>query len=176
MSLFTTSIPGPQPVAQVAKDIIRRGLIVGPLLLIVGGSIWGLAGLSSTAYGIGLVLVNFAMAAAFITYTSRISLGLLMVSVMFGFLIRLGLIFLAFWLAKDAGWMHPIALGMTIIVTHLGLLVWELRFVSASLAYPGLKPKKSKFGKSSWNFRKQKGDSKVEILDERETKESVKND
>ena len=32
------------------------------------------------------------------------------------------------------------ALGLTIIVTHLGLLFWELRYVSASLAFPGLKP------------------------------------
>ena len=26
------------------------------------------------------------------------------------------------------------------LVTHLGLLFWELRYVSASLAFPGLKP------------------------------------
>ena len=32
------------------------------------------------------------------------------------------------------------ALGVTLIVTHLGLLIWETRHVSASLAYPGLKP------------------------------------
>ena len=33
-----------------------------------------------------------------------------------------------------------VPLGLTLIVTHLGLLFWELRYVSASLAYPGLKP------------------------------------
>ena len=33
------------------------------------------------------------------------------------------------------------ALGTSIIVTHLGLLVWELKYVAISLAYPGLKPK-----------------------------------
>ena len=33
-----------------------------------------------------------------------------------------------------------VALGLTLIVTHLGLLLWELRYVSASLAFPGLKP------------------------------------
>ena len=32
------------------------------------------------------------------------------------------------------------ALGITVLVTHLGLLFWELRYVSASLAFPGLKP------------------------------------
>jgi hypothetical protein len=31
-------------------------------------------------------------------------------------------------------------LGLTIILAHLGLLFWELRYVSLSLAYPGLKP------------------------------------
>jgi len=35
-------------------------------------------------------------------------------------------------------------LGLTIIFAHLGLLFWELRYVSLSLAFPGLKPKPSK--------------------------------
>ena len=59
---------------------------------------------------------------------------------LFGYLIRLGLIFLAVLLVKDAAWISLPALGATIIVTHLGLLVWELRYVAISLAYPGLKP------------------------------------
>jgi hypothetical protein len=29
---------------------------------------------------------------------------------------------------------------VTLLVTHLGLLFWELRYVSASLAFPALKP------------------------------------
>jgi len=34
-----------------------------------------------------------------------------------------------------------VPLALTIGVTHLGLLIWETRYVSASLAYPGLKPR-----------------------------------
>jgi hypothetical protein len=30
---------------------------------------------------------------------------------------------------------------MTIVIAHVGLLFWELRYVSLSLAFPGLKPK-----------------------------------
>ena len=60
--------------------------------------------------------------------------------VLFGYLIRLGLIFLAVWLVKDAGWISLPSLGATILVTHLGLLVWELKYVALSLTYPGLKP------------------------------------
>ena len=35
----------------------------------------------------------------------------------------------------------PVPLGITIIVSHLGLLIWETRYVSLSLAYPGIGPR-----------------------------------
>ena len=131
---------GPSPAAEVAKDLVKRGVIIAPILVLAGSAIWGVDGAASVAYGLGLILFNFALSAALIAYTSRISLALMMGATLFGFLIRLGIIFVAVMLVRDAGWMNLIALGVTIIVTHLGLLVWELRYVSASLAYPGLKP------------------------------------
>jgi hypothetical protein len=60
--------------------------------------------------------------------------------VLFGYLLRLGLIAIAIILVKDASWVSLPALGITIIVTHLGLLFWEMKYVAASLAFPGLKP------------------------------------
>jgi hypothetical protein len=53
------------------------------------------------------------------------------------------MLFLAVYLVKDAGWISRPALGLTIIVSHLGLLAWELKYVAASLAHPGLKPSRS---------------------------------
>jgi len=137
---FTTRLDGPAPEVGVSKDILKRGLIVAPVLIAIAGVIWGMDGVWSSAYAIALVLVNFALAAGLIAITARISLGLMMGAVLFGYLIRLGLIFLAVVLVKDAGWISLPALGATIIVTHLGLLVWELKFVAISLAHPGLKP------------------------------------
>jgi hypothetical protein len=128
------------PERQVARDLVRRGLIVAPLLILACGALWGVAGAASSAYAIVLVLANFLLAAGLITWSARISLGVLMGAVLFGYLLRLGLIFLAVYVVKDAGWVERVPLGFTIIVTHLGLLVWELRYVSATLAYPGLKP------------------------------------
>ena len=64
----------------------------------------------------------------------------MMGAVLFGYMVRLGLIFLRRLPVRDAGWISLAGLGATIIVTHLGLLIWELRYVSVSLAYPGLKP------------------------------------
>ena len=120
--------------------MVRRGLIVAPVLIAICGVIWGSDGAFSSAYGIALVLVNFGLSAAIIAWTGRISLAVMMGAVLFGYLFRLGLIFVAVYVVKDAGWISLPALGTTIIVTHLGLLVWELKYVAISLAYPGLKP------------------------------------
>ena len=140
-SAFTMGgLPGPAPEVTVSTDMIKRGLMVAPVLIAVCGVLWGLDGALSCAYGIAVVLLNFAFAALLISSTARISLGLMMGAVLFGYLIRLGLIFLAVFLVKDAGWISLPALGATIIVTHLGLLVWEMKYVALSLAHPGLKP------------------------------------
>ena len=140
---FTTRLDGPAPEVSVSKDMVRRGIIVAPVLIAICGVIWGLDGVWSSAYAIVLVLVNFALAATLVAVTARISLGLMMGAVLFGYLVRLGLILVAVLLVKDAGWISLPALGATIIVTHLGLLLWELKYVAVSLAHPGLKPARS---------------------------------
>jgi len=137
---FTTLLEGPAPEVDVSKDISKRGLIAAPVVIAICGVIWGGDGAWSSAYGIAIVLANFLLAAGIIATTARISLGLMMGGVLFGYLIRLGLIFIAVWVVKEAGWISLPALGATIIVTHLGLLAWELKYVAMSLAHPGLKP------------------------------------
>jgi hypothetical protein len=86
------------------------------------------------------VLLNFLLASALVAVTAPISLALMMGAVLFGYLLRLGLIAVAILVVKDANWVNLTALGITIIVTHLGLLFWEMKYVAASLAFPGLKP------------------------------------
>jgi ATP synthase I chain len=128
------------PEVQISRDLIRRGLIVAPAIIAVCALIWGVDGALSAAYGIAIVLVNFALSAALIARSVRISLHWLMGATLFGYIFRLALIFLAVWVVRDASWISLPALGATIIVTHLGLLVWELKYVAISLAYPTFKP------------------------------------
>jgi hypothetical protein len=139
-SALTTRLDGPAPEVDVTKDISKRALFVAPVIVAVCAVIWGGDGAWSSLFGIGIVLVNFALAAGTIALTARISLSLMMGAVLFGYLVRLGLILLAVLLVKDAGWISRPALGATIIVTHVGLLAWELKYVAISLAHPGLKP------------------------------------
>ena len=43
-------------------------------------------------------------------------------------------------LVRTEPWVDLMALGLTLVISHLGLLFWEMRYVSATLAFPGLKP------------------------------------
>lgn len=137
---LTTRFDGPAPEAEVTRHMLTRGAFAVPVLVAIAGFIWGADGALGCLYGMALVFVNFALAAGLISLTARISLALMMGAVLFGYLLRLGVIFVAVILVRDAGWISLPALGFTIIVTHLGLLFWELRHVSATLAFPGLKP------------------------------------
>lgn len=137
---IVTQLDGEPVELHVTADMVKRGLVVTPVLIAICAVIWGAKGAWSSAFAIGLVLLNFLVSAALISYTARISLGMMMGATLFGYLVRLGLIMLAVLLVKDAGWISLPALGATIIVTHLGLLLWELKYVAISLAHPGLKP------------------------------------
>lgn len=137
---MTVRDTGPAPERQVARDLAKRGLLVLPALLLVGYLGWGASGAASVGYAVLLVVANFLVAAALLGWAARISLGLLMGVSLFGFVLRLGAISAAVLLVADQAWVEPAPLGITLVVTHLGLLFWETKFVSASLAFPGLKP------------------------------------
>ena len=141
MTAFVTRLDSPEaPERQVAHDRVKHGLWIAPVLVLACGAIWGLPGAAGAAFAVAIVLLNFLASAALITTTARISLGLMMGAVLFGYLIRLGVILVAVLLVKDATWLNLTAMGVSIIMTHLGLLFWEMKYVSASLAFPGTKP------------------------------------
>jgi len=139
-SVLTSRDLGPAPEREVALDIVKRGAIALPIALALGFVCWGVDGVASVAFAAGLVLANFWVAAALLTWAARISLGLLMGVSLFGFVLRLAAISGAVIAVRNQAWVVPVPLGVTLVVAHLGLLFWETRFVSASLAFPGLKP------------------------------------
>lgn len=136
---LTTPLEGPAPAMEIAVDMAKRAKWLIPLTVVIGG-FWGLNGIASSGYALAIVVVNFLLAAWMLSAAGRISFALMAGAAMFGYLLRLGLIFVAVMLVRNASWVEMVPLGITLIVTHLGLLFWELRFVSGSFAYPGLKP------------------------------------
>jgi hypothetical protein len=144
MTVANTMMPtdlGPDVEKSIAFDMIRRSLPFIPVILVAASLFSGLKGMYSAAFSIAIVLANFALSALMMSYAARVSLAMLGAAAFFGFIIRLGLITIAVLAVRNQEWVRWIPLSFTLIFTHLGLLVWELRFVSASFAYPGLKPR-----------------------------------
>jgi hypothetical protein len=139
---MSVRIDGPAPAMAVAMDMAKRSLWLLPIAVIVSAAFWGTNGVLSTIYGLAIVVVNFILAAYLLAVGGRISAVAMGAFALFGFLMRLGLIFIAVLLVRDAGWVEWVPLGLTIVITHLVLLFWEMRHISASLAFPGLVPAK----------------------------------
>ena len=139
VNALTQRLEGPAPALEVARDMARRAVWLIPATIVLGG-FWGSNGVISALYGLAIVVVNFLLSAWLLAATGRISFALMAGAALFGYLLRLGLIFVAVMAVRDAAWMKLVPLGITLIATHLGLLFWELRYVSGSFAYPGLKP------------------------------------
>ncbi len=131
---------GPAVEREVARGILRHGLTALPVAMVLGFMGWGLDGVLSVAFAGALVLANFWVAATLLAWAARTSISLLMGVSLFGFLLRLGAIVGAVMAVRNMSWVAPVPLGATLILAHLGLLFWEARYVSASLAFPGLKP------------------------------------
>lgn len=125
---------------EIALDMVRRSLWLVPVVVFGCAAFWGGAGAASGAYALLIVTANFALSAWLLQVGGRISLAMMAGAAFFGFILRLALITFAVLIVKDMAWVSLVPLGVTLIVTHLGLLFWELRYVSGSLAFPGLRP------------------------------------
>lgn len=141
MSTVDATAPAPPQLEwDMATDMVRRGVPAAPVVLVLAAVGWGLHGVLSAAVALALVLANLLVSAATMRWAARRSLAVLGAAAAGGFAVRVALVTLAVWAVKDQPWVELVPLGVTILVTQLGLLWWETRHVSLSLAYPGLKP------------------------------------
>jgi hypothetical protein len=143
MSTMLSTFDTTSPEADIAIDLAKRAVWLGPVLVGLSAIPWGVDGALSSAFAVGVVVVNFLLSAALLTWAGRISVSFVMGAALGGYILRLGLVTASVLLVKDLSWVELVPLGLTLIITHLGLLLWETKYVSASLAYPGLKPSAS---------------------------------
>ena len=139
--VVTPPAPVPPVERQVAGDMIRRAVLVLPAIVLVAALVWGKAGALSAAFAVGLVTVNFALAGTLLSWAARVSPTVLMAATLIGFVARMAIVVGALYLVKGRPWVNLAALGVVLLTTHVGLLFWETRYLSMSLAFPGLRPK-----------------------------------
>jgi ATP synthase I subunit len=134
---------------QLAFDMAKRALPVAPLLVLACGLAWGADGAWSALAAVVIVVVNLLVAALAMSWAARRSLATMTAVALGGFAVRMAVIAGIVAVIRDWSWVNLPALAVSILVTQLGLLLWELKYVSASLAYPGLKPAAPKEARSS---------------------------
>ena len=126
---------------QLAGDMIRRGIPAAPAIVLVAGILGGSDGAWSALLAVAVVAANFLLAAVSLSWAARVSPVALMATAFAGFLVRMGLVTAVILAVRDTSWINLTAFAITILATHLGLLFWEMKYVGASLAFPGVKPK-----------------------------------
>ena len=136
----SATVGGAVPERDIARDLARRALWVTPPLVALGALGWGADGLVSVGLALVLVALNFVAGAAIITRALRISPTVLLGAVLAGYLVRLGVMTGVVLAVRVTDWFDAVPFAVALLVTHLGLLATETRRVSASLAFPGLKP------------------------------------
>ena len=135
------------PEREVAFDMVRRSVLFAVPLLAAGALGWQWSGVWSVGLALGLVLVNFVLGAAMIGWGARLGPGGLMAAALGGYVMRLGIVAAAVLPVLRFDWFEVLPFAVSLLVTHIGLLVVESRHVAASAAFPGLKPG-SEFGVS----------------------------
>jgi hypothetical protein len=125
---------------QIARHIARHAVLVAPAVILVAALLRGVDGAISAAIGLVLVAVNFLAAAAILTWATRRGPGAVYGAIFGGFLGRLAVLTLIVLALEPVSFIDIPVLVLTIAVTHIALLFWETRYVSLTLAAPGLKP------------------------------------
>jgi len=128
------------PEREIAIDLVRRGAIIAPAIILVCGLLRGWEGAVSAAIGLAIVLLNFTAAAVIMSRASKSGTTAIGAAALGGYIVRLVVILVALLLLRQVSWIDIKVLGFVLVGTHVGLLFWETKYVSLTLAAPGLRP------------------------------------
>jgi hypothetical protein len=132
----------PQPVERdIARDLVKHGLLLAPVVILVAGIVSGWDGTASAAIAFAIVILNFTLAAVSVGWAAKISPVMVGGVALGGYIVRLGLILIALVGLRHVPWIVLPWLGFTLVGAHLVLLAWETHYVSLQLAAPGLRPR-----------------------------------
>jgi hypothetical protein len=142
MSAYDQLPEAPAVERSIALDMVKRGALVAPVAVLLAAVIGGADVAASVAYGIVIVLANLLLSAAMLGWAAKQTAGILMATALGGFFVRMGVVTLAILAVRDLEWVALVPMSVAVLLASLGLLFWEMRYISASLAFPGLKPSK----------------------------------
>ena len=109
----------------VAKNIIKRALIVGPAIVAIAWVLTDAVGALSAAAGVLIVVLNFLLAGWLLSRAATVSMQTYHAVALFGFFLRMGFIALSMF---AVAWIFEVdrqAMGIAAITAFMVLLVLE---------------------------------------------------
>jgi hypothetical protein len=110
---------------SLARDIVKRVLIVGPIAVGIAWAIRGPEGALAAAIGVAIVVANFLLSGWILSRALKISLSVYHAAALFGFLLRLALIAAAMFAVAALFEVDRYAMGITAVGSYLVLLTLE---------------------------------------------------
>jgi hypothetical protein len=111
--------------AILARHIVARTVIVGPIVILGAWLFTDRLGAVSAAIGVAIVAANFLLSGAVMSWAAARSMQAYHAAALLGFFLRLGFITVAVLLVANMFDVDRRALGIAAVVAYLALLTWE---------------------------------------------------
>ncbi len=132
--------PIPAVERDIGFDLARRAAIVSPAVLVVGFLVAGTEGLAGAAIALAVVACNFVAGALSLAWATKRGPGVLGAVALGGFVVRMAVVVGVLLLVQNSSAVNFAVFAVVLLASHLGLLAWETRSLSITLAAPGLRP------------------------------------
>ena len=123
---YTKPFPVDTPVeAILARHIVKRALVVGPIIVAAAWLISGPIAAFSAAIGVIIVALNFLLSGWLLSRAATVSMQTYHAVALFGFFLRMGFIALSMY---AVAWMFEVdrrAMGLAAIIAFMALLTLE---------------------------------------------------
>jgi hypothetical protein len=123
---YTKPFPDQKPVESIlARHIVKRALVVGPIIVAVAWVTSGQLAAVSAAIGVAIVALNFLLSGWLLSRAATVSMPTYHAVALFGFFLRMGFIALSMF---TVAWIFEVdrrAMGLAAIIAFLALLTLE---------------------------------------------------
>jgi hypothetical protein len=111
--------------AIMARNIVLRVLVVGPMIIAAAWLLRGSLGAFSAAIGVVVIALNFLLSGWLLSKAATVSMQAYHIAALFGFFVRLGFITISMLVAASLFEVDRRALGVAAVAAFLILLVLE---------------------------------------------------
>ncbi len=111
--------------ALMARSIVRRVVVVGPVIIALAWFLRGSLGASSAAIGVAVIALNFLLSGWLLSRAAMISMQAYHVAALLGFFLRLGFITVSMFAVASIFEVDRRALGVAAISAFFILLILE---------------------------------------------------